>query len=71
MYDIGDKVVYPMHGAGIIEEIEDKMILGEIRKYYILNSKVFIGYSTEKFKIEAQNAVSSFKKNRRSCAATP
>ena len=37
MYDIGDKVVYPMHGAGIIEEIEDKMILGEIRKYYILN----------------------------------
>lgn len=28
MYDIGDKVVYPMHGAGIIEEIEDKMILG-------------------------------------------
>ena len=37
MYDIGDKVVYPMHGAGIIEEIEDKMIFGEIRKYYILN----------------------------------
>ena len=27
MYDIGDKVVYPMHGAGIIEKIEDKMIL--------------------------------------------
>ena len=37
MYDIGDKVIYPIHGAGIIEEIEDKMILGEIRKYYILN----------------------------------
>lgn len=36
MYDIGDKIVYPMHGAGIIEGIEDKQILGEIRSYYIL-----------------------------------
>lgn len=36
MYDIGDKIVYPMHGAGIIEEIEEKTILGEIRRYYIL-----------------------------------
>jgi CarD family transcriptional regulator len=25
-----------MHGAGIIEEIEEKQILGEVRKYYIL-----------------------------------
>ena len=37
MFTIGDKIVYPMHGAGIIEEIEEKKILGEIRKYYILN----------------------------------
>lgn len=37
MYKIGDKVVYPMHGAGIIEEIEEKTILGELRKYYVLN----------------------------------
>ena len=36
MFDIGDKIVYPMHGAGIIEEIEDKQILGESRRYYIL-----------------------------------
>lgn len=36
MFVIGDKIVYPMHGAGIIEEIEDKKILGEIRRYYIL-----------------------------------
>ncbi|MEG0392380.1 MAG: CarD family transcriptional regulator, partial [Anaerovoracaceae bacterium] len=26
MYKIGDKIVYPMHGAGVIEEIEKKMI---------------------------------------------
>lgn len=36
MFTIGDKIVYPMHGAGIIEEIEEKKILGENRKYYIL-----------------------------------
>lgn len=36
MFVVGDKIVYPMHGAGIIEEIEDKQILGESRKYYIL-----------------------------------
>jgi len=37
MYKIGDKVVYPMHGAGIIEGIEEKEILGEIQSYYILS----------------------------------
>jgi CarD family transcriptional regulator len=36
MFSIGDKIVYPMHGAGIIEEIEEKKILGETRRYYIL-----------------------------------
>lgn len=38
MYNIGDKIVYPMHGAGIIEEIEVKQILGQDRQYYILNT---------------------------------
>ncbi len=41
MFNIGDKVVYPMHGAGIIEKIEEKNILGEKRKYYIM--KIPIG----------------------------
>lgn len=36
MFAIGDKIVYPMHGAGIIEEIEKKKILGEMNEYYIL-----------------------------------
>jgi CarD family transcriptional regulator len=35
MFNIGDKVVYPMHGAGIIESIEEKEILGNKQKYYI------------------------------------
>ncbi len=37
MFSIGDKVVYPMHGAGIIEAIEEKEILGDTKKYYVMN----------------------------------
>lgn len=37
MFAIGDKVVYPMHGAGIIEAIEEKEFLGKKRKYYIMH----------------------------------
>ncbi len=37
MFSIGDKVVYPMHGAGIIEAIEEKEILGDKKKYYVMN----------------------------------
>lgn len=36
MFNIGDKVVYPMHGAGIIEGIEEKDVLGEKQNYYII-----------------------------------
>lgn len=40
MFKIGDKVVYPMHGAGIIEAIEEKEVLGKTRQYYILRLPV-------------------------------
>lgn len=36
-YSIGDKIVYPMHGAGEIQDIEEKEILGKIRSYYIMD----------------------------------
>jgi len=36
LYNIGEKIVYPMHGAGIIEAIEQKEILGKLQQYYIL-----------------------------------
>ncbi|WP_425805451.1 CarD family transcriptional regulator [Desulfitobacterium sp. Sab5] len=47
MFGIGDKVVYPMHGAGVIEAIEEREVLGEFRQYYVMhipvgNMKVFI-----------------------------
>ena len=36
MYNIGDKVVYPMHGAGSIVSIEEKEVMGKKQSYYIL-----------------------------------
>ena len=36
MFNIGDKIVYPMHGAGTIDAIEQKDILGEKQDYYII-----------------------------------
>lgn len=34
---IGEKIVYPMHGAGEVVGIEEKDIGGEKQSYYILN----------------------------------
>lgn len=36
MFNVGDQIVYPMHGAGTIDSIEEKDILGEKQSYYIL-----------------------------------
>jgi len=47
LFKIGDKIVYPMQGTGIIKGIEEKEFLGEKRHYYIIkmltnNMKVMI-----------------------------
>ena len=36
MFNVGDKIVYPMHGAGVIETIEERAILDEKQSYYII-----------------------------------
>ena len=36
MFKVGDKIVYPMHGAGVIEKIEERSILDEKQSYYII-----------------------------------
>lgn len=38
-FSISDKIVYPMHGAGIVKDIEEGTILGETKKYYVLESE--------------------------------
>lgn len=36
MYSAGDKILYPMHGAGIIRQVRKVEILGETKEYYLL-----------------------------------
>lgn len=40
MYNVGDKIVYPMHGAGVIESIEEREILGNKQDYYIVKMPI-------------------------------
>ena len=40
MYNVGDRIVYPMHGAGVIESIEEKEILGNKQSYYVVRIPV-------------------------------
>lgn len=37
LFQVGDKVFYPMHGAGIIKAIEEKEILGKIQEYCVIS----------------------------------
>ncbi len=40
MFNVGDKVVYPMHGAGTIEGIERKNVMDEEQDYYIIRMPI-------------------------------
>jgi CarD family transcriptional regulator len=40
MYNIGDKIVYPMHGAGVVVAIEDRTFNEEVQKYYVLRMPI-------------------------------
>jgi hypothetical protein len=39
-YSIGDKIVYPMHGAGVIVDKVNRKIMDEIRCYYVVKSPI-------------------------------
>lgn len=40
MFQVGDKVVHPMHGAGIVDSIVQKKVNGVMREYYVLKLPV-------------------------------
>ena len=40
MFQVGDKNVHPMHGAGVIDSIVTKKVNGVVREYYILKLPV-------------------------------
>lgn len=39
VFHIGDRVVYPNHGVGIIEQIGSRTLGGQAERYYLLNIK--------------------------------
>ena len=54
MFEVGDKVVYPLHGAGVIEDMEEKRIDGRVQNYYVLrlpvgNLKIMISVKNAEF----------------------
>ena len=36
MFRVGDKIVHPMHGAGVVDEIVTRKVDGVLRDYYSL-----------------------------------
>lgn len=47
LYQVGDNIFYPLHGAGVIKAVEEKEVSGEKQEYYIIkmvldNLKVMI-----------------------------
>ena len=40
MYLVGDKVVHPMHGAGVIRDIVEERMAGQKKNYYVFSLPV-------------------------------
>ncbi len=55
MYEIGDKIVYPMYGAGVIEKLENKTIEGKEENYYVI--KMPIGNLTIMLSVNKAEAI--------------
>ena len=55
MYGIGDTVVHPMHGAGIIEGIKEIEISGNTRQYYSV--KFAVGSMVTNIPIESCGSI--------------
>jgi CarD family transcriptional regulator len=52
-FHIGDRVVYPNHGVGVIEQIGSRSIGSTVERYYLLNIKA----SSLRVMVPCQNAV--------------
>ena len=40
MFSVGDQVVHPMHGAGVIDAIVQEKIAGSVQEYYVFKMPV-------------------------------
>ena len=65
-FSIGEKVVYPNHGVGVIEQISSRTIGSQIERFYLLKIKA----SSLKVMVPFQN-VGSVGLRRVICCARP
>ena len=40
MYQIGDKIVHPMHGAGVIDSVVEEKISGKLIQFYVFKMPI-------------------------------
>lgn len=40
MFQIGDNIVYPMHGAGVIQSVTEKEISGKTQEYFVIEMSI-------------------------------
>ncbi|MEZ0536156.1 CarD family transcriptional regulator [Caldicellulosiruptoraceae bacterium PP1] len=52
MYNVGDTIIHPLHGAGEIIEIVEKNVLGECQRYYVVK----VIYNDMKILVPIHNA---------------
>lgn len=55
MFSIGDTVCYPMHGVGVIESVEERSILGESKRYYVM--RFILGRMTAMIPVDSADSV--------------
>ena len=55
MFEVGDLICYPMHGVGVVDAIEEKTVLGETARYYVL--RFIIGRMTAMVPVDSAEQV--------------
>ena len=55
MYNVGEKVVHPMHGAGIVQEVRTIEVLGKKQDYYTI--KMAVGGMVTSIPVDNANMV--------------
>ena len=46
MYSVGDKVVHPGYGPGVITDVERRQVIGEAKRYYVIDLQAGGGTGT-------------------------
>ena len=40
MFQIGDLIVHPMHGAGVIDDVIQEKVAGKVKEYYVFKMPI-------------------------------